>query len=45
VFVTCEGWGSSGRDFRDTEVITVRGGRITEVEVHFGRSLPHEAPP
>jgi hypothetical protein len=23
----------------------VRGGRIAEVEVYFGRSLPHEAPP
>jgi hypothetical protein len=45
MFVTYEGRSSNGRGFRNTEVITVRDGRIVEVEVDFGRSLPHEAPP
>jgi hypothetical protein len=45
MFVTYEGRSSNGRCFRNTEVITVRDGRIVEVEVHFGWSLPHEAPP
>src|ERR1700752_125117 len=31
--------------FRNTEVFTVRDGKIAEVEVYFGWSLPHPAPP
>ena len=45
-FVTYEGrWKHKGsRAFRNTEVFTVRGGRVVEVEVYFGWSIPHEAP-
>jgi len=44
VFVTYEAtaW---GKRFRNTEVHTVRSGKIVEVEVYFGWSIPHEAPP
>lgn len=43
VFVTYEGRGAAGRRFRNTEIVTVRSGQITEVEVYFGWSIPHEA--
>lgn len=43
VVVTYEGRTRDGRGFRNTEVLTVRDGKITEVEVYFGWSLPHEA--
>ena len=45
VFVTYECESAAGRGFRNTEVMTVRDGRIVEVEVYFGWSLPHDAPP
>jgi ketosteroid isomerase-like protein len=45
VFVTYEARVSGGRRFRNTEILTVREGRIVEVEVYFGWSLPHEAKP
>lgn len=44
VFVTYEGSATDGHGFRNTEVHTVRGDKIVEVEVYFGWSLPHEAP-
>jgi predicted dithiol-disulfide oxidoreductase (DUF899 family)/ketosteroid isomerase-like protein len=44
VFATYEG-SADGRRFRNTEILTVRGGRIVDVEVYFGWSLPHEAKP
>jgi ketosteroid isomerase-like protein len=44
VFVTYEGRRTNGRGFRNTEVVTVRGGQIVEVEVYFGWDLPHKAP-
>lgn len=46
VAVTYEGrWSHKGsRSFRNTEVLTIRGGRIHEVEVYFGWSIPHDAP-
>ena len=44
VFVTYEGR-ESGRRFRNTEVVTVRGQQLVEVEVYFGWSIPHEAAP
>lgn len=44
VFVTYEGHGG-GHVFRNTEVHTVRDGRITAVEVYFGWNVPHDAPP
>lgn len=43
VFVTYEGETTTGRRFRNTEVLTIRGGKIREVEVFFGWSVPHEA--
>ncbi len=44
VFVTYEGETDSGRRFRNTEVLTLRHGKIAEAEVYFGWSLPHPAP-
>ena len=44
VFVTYEGHSSSGKGFRNTEILTVRHGKLVEAEVYFGWSLPHEAP-
>jgi ketosteroid isomerase-like protein len=43
VFVTYEGRRTDGKRFRNTEILTVRDGRIVEVEVYFGWSIPHEA--
>ena len=43
VFVTYEGQGKQTR-FRNTEVLTVRDGKIAEVEVYFGWNVPHEVP-
>ncbi len=44
VFVTYEGQAKSGKPFRNTEILTVKDGKITEVEVYFGWSIPHDAP-
>jgi ketosteroid isomerase-like protein len=44
VFVTYEGRSSRGKRFRNTEIMTIRNGRIHAVEVYFGWSIPHEAP-
>lgn len=44
VFVTYEGRNTDGDRFRNTEVLTIRGSKIENVEVYFGWSLPHEAP-
>ena len=44
VFVVYEGRRTAGRPFRNAEVQTVRDGKIVEVEVYFGWSLPHDAP-
>ena len=43
VFVTYEGRRPDGKGFRNTEILTIRDGKIVEVEVYFGWSLPHEA--
>lgn len=45
VVVTYEGRTGDGHAFRNTEVVTVRAGKIIEVEVYFGWSLPHPAAP
>jgi ketosteroid isomerase-like protein len=45
VYLTYIGRSDVGRRFQNTEVLTVRGGKIVEVEVYFGWSLPHPAPP
>jgi hypothetical protein len=44
VFVTYVGCDLNGHRFRNTEIITVRGKQIVDVEVYFGWSIPHEAP-
>ena len=43
VFVTYEGRNTDGGGFRNTEIITVRGQQIADVEVYFGWSVPHPA--
>ena len=45
VFVTYEGENKAGYHFRNTEISTVRQGKVIETEVYFGWSVPHEAPP
>ena len=44
VFVTYELAFTSGRISRNTEIVTLRDGKIVDVEVYFGWSIPHEAP-
>ena len=44
VVVTYEGTSTTGGVFRNTEVLTIRDGRIVEVEVYFGWNIPHDAP-
>ncbi len=44
VFVTYEGRSANGKAFRNSEIMTIRNGKITDVEVYFGWSIPHEAP-
>ncbi len=45
VFVTYIATNVDGGRFRNTEIMTHHEGRIKEVEVYFGWSLPHEAQP
>jgi uncharacterized protein (TIGR02246 family) len=45
VFVLYEGTTFDGHRFRNTERLTVRNGKLVEVEVYFGWSIPHEAKP
>jgi ketosteroid isomerase-like protein len=45
VFVTYEGCNTNGHRFRNTEILTIRGQHIVDVEVYFGWSVPHKAPP
>jgi ketosteroid isomerase-like protein len=44
-FVIYELTMKDGRRFRNTEFITVRDGKLTEVEVYFGWDVPHKAKP
>jgi ketosteroid isomerase-like protein len=44
VFVIYEMAWTTGRASRNTELFTLRNGKIVEVEVYFGWSIPHEAP-
>lgn len=44
VFVTYEGVGRYGKRFRNTEVHTVREGKLRRVEVYFGWDVPHPVP-
>ena len=34
----------SGRRFKNTEIFTVRDGKIVNVQVFFGWNVPHDAP-
>lgn len=43
VFITYEAETTTGRRFRNTEVMTIRNGKIRDVEVFFGWKVPHEA--
>jgi ketosteroid isomerase-like protein len=45
VLVTYEASAVGGRRFRNTEILTLRGGQVIEVEVYFGWSIPHKAKP
>jgi hypothetical protein len=44
VFVTYEAWNESGKRFRNSEILTVRGGQLVDAEVYFGWDVPHDAP-
>ena len=41
VFVTYEALTRHGERFRNAEVLTVRDGRVSAVEVYFGWNVPH----
>ena len=41
VFVTYEAVLQDGDRFRNAEVLTVRNGRVSAVEVYFGWNIPH----
>jgi ketosteroid isomerase-like protein len=43
VFITYEGRSNTGKRFRNTEILTIRNGKIVEAEVYFGWTIPHEA--
>jgi ketosteroid isomerase-like protein len=45
VFVVYESMTRDGKWFRNCELVTVRDGQLTEVEVYFGWDLPHKAAP
>jgi hypothetical protein len=45
VFVTYEARRKNGDRFRNTEILTVKRGKLIEAEVYFGWSLPHPAAP
>jgi ketosteroid isomerase-like protein len=42
VFVTYEARSTSGKRFRNCEVLTAHEGKIIDVEVYFGWEIPHE---
>jgi ketosteroid isomerase-like protein len=44
VFVTYDGRNTNGERFRNTEILTIRDGKIADAEVYFGWSIPHKAP-
>lgn len=44
-FVTYELQMKNGRRIRNTEFIVTRDGKLTDVEVYFGRNVPHDAKP
>jgi ketosteroid isomerase-like protein len=44
VVVTYETRMNDGKRFRNTEIFSVQDGKVTDVEVYFGWSIPHAAP-
>jgi hypothetical protein len=44
VFVTYKMHAKDGHGGRNTEIATVRDGRIAAFEVYFGWNVPHDAP-
>ena len=44
VFVVYEATTRSGKHFRNSELHTVRSGKLAATEVYFGWNLPHEVP-
>jgi ketosteroid isomerase-like protein len=44
VFVTYETRMNDGKWFRNTEIFSVKESKVTDVEVYFGWSIPHDAP-
>ena len=43
-FIVYEARTSRGKTFRNSEVYTVRNGKLVATEVYFGWDLPHDAP-
>jgi ketosteroid isomerase-like protein len=43
-FIVYEAQTSSGKRFRNSEVYTVRNGKLVATEVYFGWELPHKVP-
>jgi ketosteroid isomerase-like protein len=43
-FVTYEALTREGKRFRNTELLTVKDDKISEVEVYFGWNIPHDVP-
>jgi ketosteroid isomerase-like protein len=43
VFVIYEGRSTSGKRFRNSEILMIHDGKIVDVEVYFGWAIPHEA--
>jgi ketosteroid isomerase-like protein len=43
-FIVYEAEMSTGRRFRNSEVYTVRGGKLVATEVYFGWDVPHKVP-
>jgi ketosteroid isomerase-like protein len=44
VYVTYEAVMTHGKRFRNAEVLTVRNGQVSAVEVYFGWDIPHAVP-
>jgi ketosteroid isomerase-like protein len=43
-FIVYEAHTSTGKRFRNSEVYTVRGGKLVATEVYFGWEVPHKVP-
>jgi ketosteroid isomerase-like protein len=43
-FIVYEALLTTGRHFRNSEVYTVRGGKLVSTEVYFGWDVPHKVP-